>query len=141
MARTLCGRFQPLEGNAIYLAAARSRATPHARFAGAAAPPAEQLRRHPQKQLRRRRGNNFGAARGDNFSTARRNNLSAARGDNVETLHPVETFHTDRRFCFRQTKSFHANDRLSPDGRAAARRTVLTGTTPPLSKRHCPRGG
>jgi len=57
----------------------------------------------------------------------------APGGNNVETPHPVETKHANSVFCFRRTKGFHANGRPVPDGQAAARRTVLKGTTPPLS--------
>ena len=54
-------------------------------------------------------------------------------GKNVETPHPVETSHAYSVFYFRRAKSFHANGRPSPDGRAASRRTVLKGTMPLLS--------
>jgi hypothetical protein len=58
---------------------------------------------------------------------------AARTANNVETLHRAETLHAYSVFCFHRTKSFHANGRPGPDGRAAARRPVLNGTTPPSS--------
>jgi hypothetical protein len=57
----------------------------------------------------------------------------AAGGHNVETLHPVETFRTDRRFYFRRLKSFHANGGEARTDGAAIRRADPKGTIPPLS--------
>jgi hypothetical protein len=55
----------------------------------------------------------------------------AVGGKNVETLHPVETFHTDRRFSFRRMQSFHANGGQARTTGAAIRRAGLNGTTLP----------